>query len=66
MITEIKVGLNFGSEIQSVGRLAERNGIIYNKILKKFLKTSRDSLFSTKYFFKTTSNNFMCFISHHI
>ena len=29
MITEIKVGLNFGSEIQSVGRLAERNGIIY-------------------------------------
>ena len=36
MITEIKIGLNFGSEIQSVGRLAERNGIIYNKILEKF------------------------------
>ena len=36
MITEIKVGLNFGAELQSVGCLAERNGIIYNKILEKF------------------------------
>jgi hypothetical protein len=29
MITEIKVGLNFGSDIQFVGHFAERNGIIY-------------------------------------
>ena len=36
MITEIKVGLNFGSEIQSVGRLAERNGIIYFEYEEEF------------------------------
>lgn len=36
MITEIKVGLNFGSEIQSVGRLAERNGIIYFEYDEEF------------------------------
>lgn len=36
MITEIKVGLNFSSEIQSVGRLAERNGIIYFEYDEEF------------------------------
>ena len=38
MITEIKVGLNFGSEIQSVGRLAERNGIIYFEYDENFVQ----------------------------
>ena len=38
MITEIKVGLNFGSEIQSVGRLAERNGIIYFEYDEDFVQ----------------------------
>ncbi|MFC6267462.1 type II toxin-antitoxin system HipA family toxin [Frigoriflavimonas asaccharolytica] len=38
MITEIKVGLNFGSEIQSVGRLAERNGIIYFEYDEEFVQ----------------------------
>lgn len=38
MITEIKVGLNFGSEIQSVGRLAERNGIIYFEYVEDFVQ----------------------------
>ena len=38
MITEIKVGLNFGSEIHSVGRLAERNGIIYFEYDEYFVK----------------------------
>ena len=28
-IKELKVGLNFGEEIQPVGRLAIRDGIIY-------------------------------------
>jgi hypothetical protein len=37
MITEIKVGLNFGSEIQSVGRLAEQNGIIYFEYAEDFV-----------------------------
>lgn len=36
-INEIKVGLNFGSEIQSVGRLAIRNGIIYFEYDEAFL-----------------------------
>ena len=38
MITEIKVGLNFGSEIQSFGRLAERNGIIYFEYDEDFVQ----------------------------
>ncbi len=38
MITEIKVGLNFGSEIQSVGRLAERNGIMYFEYDEDFVQ----------------------------
>ena len=38
MITEIKIGLNFGSEIQSVGRLAERNGIIYFEYDEDFVQ----------------------------
>jgi serine/threonine-protein kinase HipA len=38
MIIEIKVGLNFGSEIQSVGRLAERNGIIYFEYDEEFIQ----------------------------
>ena len=38
MIREIKVGLNFGSEIQSVGRLAERNGIIYFEYDEDFVQ----------------------------
>lgn len=39
MITEIKVGLNFSSEIQSVGRLAERNGIIYFEYDEGFVQS---------------------------
>ncbi|MBV2223952.1 MAG: type II toxin-antitoxin system HipA family toxin [Cloacibacterium sp.] len=39
-IKEIKVGLNFGSEIQSVGRLAIRNGIIYFEYDEAFLHNS--------------------------
>ena len=38
MIAEIKVGLNFGSEIQSLGRMAERNGIIYFEYDEDFLQ----------------------------
>ena len=39
-IKEIKVGLNFGSEIQPVGRLAIRNGIIYFKYDEAFLQNN--------------------------
>lgn len=38
-IKEIKVGLNFGSVIQSVGRLAIRNGIIYFEYDEEFIKS---------------------------
>lgn len=37
-ITEIKVGLEFGSGIQSVGRLAIRNGIIYFEYHDEFVR----------------------------
>lgn len=39
-IKEIKVGLNFGSGIQPVGRLAIRNGIIYFEYDEGFLQTN--------------------------
>ncbi|WP_439479886.1 type II toxin-antitoxin system HipA family toxin [Chryseobacterium aquaticum] len=39
-IKEIKVGLNFGSGIQAVGRLAIRDGIIYFQYDEEFLQTS--------------------------
>jgi serine/threonine-protein kinase HipA len=39
-IKEIKVGLNFGSGIQPVGRLAIRNGIIYFQYDEEFLQTN--------------------------
>lgn len=39
-IKEIKVGLNFGSGIQPVGRLAIRNGIIYFEYDDEFLQTN--------------------------
>ena len=38
-IKEIKVGLDFGSGIQPVGRLAIRNGIIYFEYDNDFLQT---------------------------
>ena len=38
-IREIKVGLDFGSGVQSVGRLAIRNGIIYFEYDNDFLQT---------------------------
>ncbi|MGF7231698.1 type II toxin-antitoxin system HipA family toxin [Arachidicoccus sp.] len=38
-IKEIKVGLNFGSGIQPVGRLAIHNGIIYFQYDEEFLQT---------------------------
>ena len=38
-IKEIKVGLDFGSRIQPVGRLAIRNGIIYFEYDNDFLQT---------------------------
>ena len=38
-IREIKVGLDFGSSVQSVGRLAIRNGIIYFEYDDDFLQT---------------------------
>ena len=38
-IKEIKVGLDFGSGVQSVGRLAIRNGIIYFEYDNDFLQT---------------------------
>lgn len=38
-IKEIKVGLNFGSVIQSVGRLAIRNGIMYFEYDEEFIKS---------------------------
>jgi serine/threonine-protein kinase HipA len=39
-IKEIKVGLNFGSGIQPVGRLAIRNGIIYFEYDEEFLQSN--------------------------
>lgn len=39
-IKEIKVGLDFGSGIQPVGRLAIRNGIIYFEYDEDFLKSN--------------------------
>lgn len=39
-IKEIKVGLNFGSGIQPVGRLAIRDGIIYFQYDEEFLQTN--------------------------
>lgn len=39
-IKEIKVGLNFGFGIQSVGRLAIRDGIIYFQYDEEFLQTN--------------------------
>ncbi|OWK97044.1 phosphatidylinositol kinase [Kaistella haifensis DSM 19056] len=39
-IKELKVGLNFGSEIQPVGRLAIRDGIIYFEYVNAFLETN--------------------------
>ena len=39
-IKELKVGLNFGSEIQKVGRLAIRDGIIYFEYDNAFLETN--------------------------
>lgn len=39
-IKELKVGLNFGSEIQPVGRLAIRDGIIYFEYDRTFLETN--------------------------
>lgn len=39
-IKEIKVGLDFGSGIQSVGRLAIRNGIIYFEYNEVFLQNN--------------------------
>ena len=36
--TEVKVGLNFGNEIQPVGRLAIRNGLIYFEYSEEFRK----------------------------
>ncbi len=39
-IKELKVGLNFGSEIQPVGRLAIRDGIIYFEYDNAFLETN--------------------------
>jgi len=39
-IKEIKVGLNFGSGIQSVGRLAIRDGIIYFQYDEEFLQSN--------------------------
>ena len=38
-IREIKVGLDFGSGVQSVGRLAIRNGVIYFEYDDDFLQT---------------------------
>ena len=38
-IKEIKIGLDFGSGIQPVGRLAIRNGIIYFEYDNDFLQT---------------------------
>jgi hypothetical protein len=38
-IKEIKVGLDFGTGVQSVGRLAIRNGIIYFEYDNDFLQT---------------------------
>ena len=38
-IREIKVGLDYGSGVQSVGRLAIRNGIIYFEYDNDFLQT---------------------------
>ena len=39
-IKELKVGLNFGEEIQPVGRLAIRDGIIYFEYDNAFLETN--------------------------
>lgn len=39
-IKEIKVGLNFGSGIQPVGRLAIRDGIICFQYDEEFLQTN--------------------------
>ncbi|MDN3708821.1 HipA N-terminal domain-containing protein [Myroides ceti] len=39
-VKEIKVGLNFGSGIQSVGRLAIRNSIIYFEYDEAFLQSN--------------------------
>ena len=39
-IKELKVGLNFGQEIQPVGRLAIRDGIIYFEYDNAFLETN--------------------------
>lgn len=39
-VKEIKVGLNFGSEIQSVGRLAIRNSMIYFEYDEVFLQSN--------------------------
>ena len=38
-IKEIKVGLDFGSGVQSVGRLAIRNNVIYFEYDNDFLQT---------------------------
>ena len=40
VIKEIRVGLNFGSGIQPVGRLAIRDGIIYFQYDEEFLRTN--------------------------
>jgi len=37
-VKEIKVGLNFGSGIQSLGRLAIRNSMIYFEYDETFLR----------------------------
>jgi len=39
-IKEIKVGLNFGSRVQPVGRLAVRNSVIYFEYNEAFLQTN--------------------------
>ena len=41
-IKELKVGLNFGEEIQPVGRLAIRDGIIYFEYDNTFLERNLD------------------------
>lgn len=39
-IKEIKVGLDFGSRIQPVGRLVIRDGIVYYQYNEEFLQTN--------------------------
>ena len=76
---KISIAVNFTQDLQiavySVANISPICDKIIKKLWRKVLqlnslaspgKASRGSLFSTKYFFKTTFNNFKCFISHHI